>query len=306
VAALGARPIKRLRLLCGGEQAVAALPFAAAGVSRRVLDEALLGRAAAAGVRVLRGTAVRRLRRIGQAWAADTDSCGAIQAHTLFLATGKHDIRGVARPQHSRVVGLKMYFALSPDEASALGESIELVLFGGGYAGLQLVETNCAVLCWLMPSCVLRGIGHWPAVLEYLTDRSVHLGRRLSGSRPLLVKPLAVAGIPYGFLNGATGTPGLFRLGDQAGVIPSLAGDGVAIALHSGRLAAETWLANGGSEARYRKRLWRDLVYPVRMAGIVHGLCRNSTMQAGIVAACRGWPGLMQWAARQTRVVGSG
>lgn len=97
--------------------------------------------------------------------------------------------------------------------------------------------------------------------------------------------------------------PGLFRLGDQAGVIPSLTGDGVAIALHSGRLAAETWLARAGPEAYYSKQLWHDLVYPVRMAGILHGLCRSSAMQSGIVAACRGWPGLMRWAAGQTRVV---
>lgn len=201
VVGLGSVPINRIRLICGNEEAIAALPFAAAGVSRRALDEALLARAAAVGAYLLRGTSVRRLRRIGHTWAVDTDTCGAIRADTLFLATGKHDLRGLGRPQRSRVVGLKMYFALSLDQASALNETIELMLFSGGYAGLQLVESRHAVLCWLMPSHVLRRIGRWPAVLDFLTDRSAHLGRRLSGSRPLLSKPLAIAGIPYGFLS---------------------------------------------------------------------------------------------------------
>src|SRR3954464_14685729 len=41
-AALGARPIQRLRLVSGGRSIEAALPRAAAGLSRRRLDAALL------------------------------------------------------------------------------------------------------------------------------------------------------------------------------------------------------------------------------------------------------------------------
>ena len=57
-AALGASAIERVRLIGPGGIAEAALGFRAAGLSRRVLDEALLDRAAAGGVTLRRGVTV--------------------------------------------------------------------------------------------------------------------------------------------------------------------------------------------------------------------------------------------------------
>ncbi len=53
--ALGGVPIGRVRLSAGRRTATATLPFEGMGLSRRVLDEALLGRAADAGATILRG-----------------------------------------------------------------------------------------------------------------------------------------------------------------------------------------------------------------------------------------------------------
>ncbi|MBN8908698.1 MAG: FAD-dependent monooxygenase, partial [Rhodospirillales bacterium] len=52
---LGAAPITALRLVHGAHVAETALPFAALGLSRRVLDEALLTLAEDRGAKVLRG-----------------------------------------------------------------------------------------------------------------------------------------------------------------------------------------------------------------------------------------------------------
>src|SRR5262249_37032861 len=60
-AALGAPPIRRARLIAGRRVAETDLPFAAAGLSRRALDAALLDRAAAEGAAIERGLAVRRI-----------------------------------------------------------------------------------------------------------------------------------------------------------------------------------------------------------------------------------------------------
>jgi 2-polyprenyl-6-methoxyphenol hydroxylase-like FAD-dependent oxidoreductase len=61
LAALGAVPIAALRLCDGGHVATVALPFAAWSLSRRVLDEAMLALAAAAGATVRRGVKVTGL-----------------------------------------------------------------------------------------------------------------------------------------------------------------------------------------------------------------------------------------------------
>jgi menaquinone-9 beta-reductase len=44
---------------------------------------------------------------------------------------------------------------------------------------------------------------------------------------------LAIASIPYGYVQNRS--IGLWCIGDQAAVIPSFSGDGIAIALHSAR-----------------------------------------------------------------------
>lgn len=303
LAPLGPAPIARVQLVHGAAEASAPLPFLAVGLSRMALDEALLARARAAGARVLRGAAVRRLGRRGDEFVVDAGANGRWAAETVFLATGKHDLRGVARPRlGAELVGLKTYLALGPEQGLELAGTVELVLFAGGYAGLMPVEAGRAVLCWLMPRALLRRLDAWPAALEWLLGACPHLARRLGGSVSLLARPVAVAGIPYGFLHRGGGDGGLFRLGDQAGVIPSLAGDGVAIALLSGRLAAESWLAGEESAIGYHGRLRRALRRPVRVAGVAHRLVRNAAMQNWAVAACRGWPGLLGGLARATRI----
>jgi hypothetical protein len=57
-------------------------------------------------------------------------------------------------------------------------------------------------------------------------------------------KPLAIFGIPYGFVYRPSDRESatLFRLGDQMAVIPSLCGDGMDIALHTGFMAADFYL----------------------------------------------------------------
>src|SRR3546814_14508479 len=98
------------------------------------------------------------------------------------------------------------------------------------------------------------------------------LRERLEGAEPLLTRPLAVARIPYGFLHTpGSADGGVYRLGDQAAVIPSFSGDGMAIALHSGIAAADSFLA-GSAAADYHMRLRRRLACQFAVAGGLHRL----------------------------------
>ena len=129
-----------------------------------------------------------------------------------------------------------------------------------------------------------------------------HLRERLAGARALLDRPLAIAGLPYGYVHAPDrrDPPGLFRLGDQAAVIASLTGDGVALALASGSLAARTWIA-GSSSARYHRRLSAGLSRQMRFASAIHRLCLAPSLQPWVAAACELWPGAMRFAAAATR-----
>ena len=298
-ASLGAEPVGAMRLVLGSRRAEGRLPFRAAGLSRARLDEALLARAAALGAELQRGVSVRRLRD----GAIETDRAGEIRPAAAFLATGKHDLRGARRrTEPGDLVGLKMYFDPHPAARADLRGFVEIALFRDGYAGLQLVEGGRLNLCALVRRRRLEECGgSWHRLLPALLAESPHLARRLADARPCLERPLAVAGLPYGFVHRAAegDASSVYRVGDQMGVIPSLAGDGIAIALRTGRQAAADRLAGRGAAA-YHRRLRRALIRPVGLAGVVHALCL-SRHQEWAVAASRAMPGLIGMLAAWTR-----
>ena len=90
---LGARPIRRLRLVAGDKLVEADLPITAAGLSRRRLDSALIEAAGQAGARIWRGRAARAI----DGREVRFDDGEQVAAGALFLATGKHELRGAAR-----------------------------------------------------------------------------------------------------------------------------------------------------------------------------------------------------------------
>jgi menaquinone-9 beta-reductase len=255
---------------------------------------------------VLRGRPVRGIDRNSGSLRIDCGSLGQVAADTVFLATGKHDLRGAARPvRGTGLVGLKMYYALDPRQRAALRGHVELILFAGGYAGLQLVESDQAVLCVLVAGATLRDAdGQWDKLLGRLMHECPHLADRLAGARPLLERPLAVAGLPYGYTHApdAQNWPGLFRLGDQATVIASLTGDGVALALASATLASRIWLAQGNAACAYHLAWARRTAPQIRLSSLIHRACLASAAQPWLLLLCRSWPRAMQLAASRTRM----
>lgn len=298
--ALGAARIDAVRLVHGDRTACAALRFQGLSLSRRALDEALLAQAAQAGAELLRGHAIRSASPAG----LEVDGAGRLTAPAVFLATGKHDLRGARR--HSGraaedLVGLKMYLALQPAQRAELAGHVEVLLFRGGYAGLQLIEGGIANLCLLIDRARFKAAGGaWPGVRLYLERACPHLARRLAGAADAWDRPLSIFRVPYGYLHAPSPAdwPGLFRLGDQMGVIPSFCGDGISIALHSAFAAVS---AHRGSDAgAYHDRMRRDIKGQIDHAGRFY---RAGRAQPGLaVTAARAWPGALRWIARLTRV----
>ena len=100
VTSLGAVPIDYVRLAAARRAAEAPLPFPAASLTRKALDTALIAAAIAAGVRVEQGLSVEALSRTApKMWQVTLDDGTTRVAPTVFLATGKHDLRGHGRPK---------------------------------------------------------------------------------------------------------------------------------------------------------------------------------------------------------------
>lgn len=292
--ALGAEPIRIVRFYNGEKEFTFKLPFTAWSLSRCVLDSALLKQAEAAGARVERGIAVRQLIPADDGWELLAKSAFGhankkLFAKTVFLATGKHELRGWPRTVkrnaqrntnknvHENIqecrnnfIGLKMHFKPATAQQIQWRETVEIHLFNGGYAGMEPIEGGGINLCFLITQDIYKACGrNWQAVLGWLSGTSSQMKQRLTNMTPLWSEPLAVAGVPYGYIAApGDSVSNLFRLGDQAAVIPSFVGDGIAIALHTALLAAQVHIAGGDSKT-YQKQACEDLTHPVRDAKLL-------------------------------------
>jgi menaquinone-9 beta-reductase len=152
-------------------------------------------------------------------------------------------------------VGLKTHFAGPP-----MPGRIELHGLPGGYCGLSEVERGTAStgratnVCLLVQEAVFRRVGgpgpeRVPAFIRWMRSQNPRLETWLAQATQLDEHWLSIAQVPFGPKRAVVNE--VLMAGDSAGVITPLAGDGIAMALRGGRMAAERLLAflSGGQSA---------------------------------------------------------
>ncbi|MFD1787425.1 NAD(P)/FAD-dependent oxidoreductase [Sphingomonas floccifaciens] len=291
--ALNPATITRLRLCVGDRIAEAPLPAPARAVSRARLDQLLLDRAAALGVGIERGVAIRALDGRTARLADGADLTG----DAVLLATGKHDLRGTPRDAPAAVdpiLGLRVRLPAVP----AIGDTIELHLFDRGYAGIAVQEDGAANVCMAVARSRLHEAGSAHDLLRSLAAESPLFADRLT-TLDSAAPVDAVANVPYGWRT-ATTHDDVYRLGDQAAVIPSLAGEGIGIALASGVMAADM-IAAGGSADGYQRRFAARSARPLAAAGVVRALA-DRPLGIRLLLGAVPLPGVSQLVARLTRI----
>jgi flavin-dependent dehydrogenase len=215
-------------------------------------------------------------------------------ADAIFLATGKHELRGAVRPVGNRALSAGLRTAIAPP-ADLVG-TIELHLYNGGYAGLLLQEDGAANLCLSVAQA--RMADGREALLAALLREAPLLAERLGGVIPTDWE--AIAGVPYGW-RARDAVPGLFRIGDQAAVIASLAGDGIAVALTSGAAAAHACLHDDDGAAAYQRGFAAQAKRPVAIAETLRNMA-EAPVRRRLMMGLAGMPGVAKLAARLTRI----
>lgn len=293
--------ITRLALFAGDKMVRAPLPAPGMALSRRRLDALLRARAEAEGAVLCRGAKARALLPDG---TLELDGGERLRAGTLFLATGKRDLRGAARgPVRAADPEIGLRFRLPADERlrALVADAIELHLFPGGYVGLVVQEDGSANACMALRKHVLSAVDPTDigALIALLRQLSPSLAERLNIAAPERID--AVGPVPYGWRTRCT-VPGLFRLGDQAACIPSLAGEGMGIALMSAEAAVSAWRSGGADAApAYQARLARRLSLPMMVATQMRDLATGSPATASLLMRAAAVPGLPALVARLTR-----
>lgn len=283
---LNASTIQTLRLHGPERSCEIRLPFEARGVSRTVLDQKLLELAAESGVEVRSGVVATKCHE-GPPFVVET-SAGTVIADRLVVATGKHELDSVQLRQgrDENHVALRINLSLKPSLVRSLSGSMELFVFKGGYGTLALVGERDGLeanLCISVERELLDKIGaDWDSVASYVARNNWDASAYFDGAEPKSKQFASISWIPYGFMRSGRGARGVFCVGDQMAVMPSIIGDGISIAAMTGREAASAIFDAGFRELRspdealrYEKNIRRRLKGRLEAASGVHRLLRN-------------------------------
>ena len=300
VDALGGSPVETLCLSSGSKQASARLPFKAVGMSRLLLDETVLNAAERAGAKICRATSVEGLEDRGDRVRVQT-ALATFECRAAALASGKYNIRGLPRPG-GPMVGFKIH--LRPTEAArtALTGVVHLIAFTGGYLGLCMVEDETLSIAWNINSDILQFIGtSWAAQSAYFARQSRFFDELTNGAIPAWEKPLAVSGLPYGFMRSATIAPTIYPVGDQLAVIPSFSGDGTALALASGIAAAQAVL-KCESAPEFQRRMLANYKSQFRCAAALDLVVADALLRRVGIVGARLFPSVVTMLVSATRL----
>jgi flavin-dependent dehydrogenase len=297
----GAVSLDCVGICVGRNQADARLPFRALSLSRQRLDHALLRRAKDLGADVRAGVSVQGVSRESNMWMVRCDRGATLQTRNLILATGKQGLRGIHDHRDTSLVGLKMHLRLCEAQRIVLQRRVALFMLDRCYAGLELVEDGVANLCLVMRRELAQQIGSgWPALRAHLVSASPRLAAHLENAEPLFDKPLAVVCPSNGHLDDEA-EPEAYRTGDRLAHIPPFTGDGLAIAVASGALAAQH-IIRALPPSAYLAAARALTVRPVRLASMISRLAANRPGRALIVTGAALVPGLVAGVVRKTRL----
>jgi len=122
------------------------------------------------------------------------------------------------------------------------GNQIRLDNFQGGYCGLNKIEDDKFCLCYLSETANLKRYSGIPEMEEKVLYRNPYLRSLFKNSEFLFDKPEVINEIS--FEKKTLIENHLLFCGDSAGMITPLCGNGMAIAIHSGKILADSILRN--------------------------------------------------------------
>lgn len=214
------------------------LPLGGFGMSRFALD-ALLFEAVSPKIDVVFDT-VKRIEFTTD-FTVSTLSKQIFKAKYVVGAFGKRSIIDTAL-QRSFIHRKSPWLAVKAHyEADFPNNTVGLHNFEGGYCGLSQTETNAVNACYLTTYASFKRFGNIPDFEAAMLCENPHLKQFFSSATPLFEKPLTISQISFEAKQ--TIENHIFMLGDSAGLIHPLCGNGMAMAIHSAKLFAETYIS---------------------------------------------------------------
>jgi menaquinone-9 beta-reductase len=234
--------LKRLRVSApNGKVLESELSVGAYGISRYLLDDLLYKKCIEKGIKVYTNTKVNSIIFENDAHQIFTSE-HIFECADCIAAYGKRSNLDVSmkRPfivnaAAKNYVGIKYHIKTKIDD-----DIIELHNFENGYCGISRVEEDRVCLCYLTDASNLKLYkGDIKKMESEVLMQNPFLKKYFTESEFLYEAPLVISNVS--FLEKQAVENHIFMLGDAAGLIAPLCGNGMSIAFNSSKIVAEAF-----------------------------------------------------------------
>lgn len=207
------------------------------GISRFTLDQELYFLAKAKGVRVIENCRVINVQNDSDQTARITTSAGIYTTSVVCGSYGKYAplfVKNENLSQKKTVNHIGVKYHIKTDFPN---NKIELHNFDDGYCGISKVENETYCLCYLSKADNLKSVNNDIKTLEEkILYKNPFLKKIFTESEFVFENPLVVSNVT--FQKKSTYENGIFLLGDAAGTITPLCGNGMSMGFRASKILA--------------------------------------------------------------------
>jgi flavin-dependent dehydrogenase len=289
-----------------GESITEFLPLGGFGISRYKLDAALAAIAIKENVDLFENTKVNNIHFDNDLHQIET-STGLFISTVACACYGKKanlDVkwkRSFLKHHNQNYVGVKYHVkAQLPDTQIALHN------FPGGYCGISKIEDGRYCLCYLTTSGNLRKSGQSVSEMEEKILKQNPVLRKLLDEMVVLFEgPVTIAQISFARKSQIENH--VLCIGDAAGMITPLCGNGMSMALHASKIASESishflnkQIMRNEMEKRYQREWNRQFSSRLRTGRIIQRFFGNPFWSTWLIRIMKPFPFIVRALIRQT------
>lgn len=285
------------------------LPLGGFGISRYKIDDELAQLAKASGVHVLEEKTVRSVHFNHPAFTVECSDvsycakvvCGTFGKRSNLDIKWKRPFTEQKQNKLNNYIGVKYHV-----RANFLSDTIALHNFENGYCGISRIEDEKYCLCYLTTADNLKKSGNSISNMEKsFLHRNPFLQEIFLQSEFLYRSPLTISQIS--FEKKSLVENHVLMTGDAAGMITPVCGNGMSMALHGSKIAAELitrFLAKEISreqlEVQYVYEWNRRFSGRLRAGRIIQRLFGKPWLTDTFISAVKPFPSFVSFLIRQT------
>lgn len=285
------------------------LPLGGFGISRYRLDNILAQIARSAGVIIMENTKVNDILFSGDEFIIDTSSkqyrarlsCGSYGKRSNIDIKKKRAFAVAEKNKLNNYIGVKYHI-----KSDFPGDTIALHNFRNGYCGIVKIDAGIYNLCYLTTADNLKRCnGDIKEMEQRILYQNPHLKKILIESTPAFASPLAISQISFDKKTQVEDH--VLMIGDAAGMITPLCGNGMSMALHGSKIAAthiNTFLDNSITRAEMEKKYtleWNRLFAPRLIMGRrIQRLFGNNRLTNMLISLLKLFPSFTNYLVKQT------